>query len=238
MKKLICTILILGFVGLILYSGYQLWLIQANYKEEADLHSAVLEYRPQEKDDEPINQSVIDLQAKYPDAIGWLTIPNTNIDYPFVQGKDNDYYLRRDINGSYALAGTLFLDYRCEKNFTSQNTIIYGHHMKNGSMFGTLKGFSDKAFFDKNRHGTICLPHDTLTLEFFAFLVIDPILKTEIYSPSPDSSFIEFIQQNARHYRDIGLTEADRIVTLSTCAYEFDNARYVVLGVLRADHQP
>jgi len=235
MKKLICIILALGFVGLILYSGYQLWLIQIDYKGEADLHSAVLEYKPQ-NDDEPGNQSVIDLLAKYPDTIGWLTIPNTSIDYPFVQSNDNDYYLRRDINSSYALAGTLFLDYRCEKDFTSRNTIIYGHHMKNGSMFGTLKAFADKVFFDENRHGTIYLPHETLTLEFFAFLMIDPATESEIYNPMPSDVHLDYLQQNARHYRDIGLAEGDRIVTLSTCAYEFDGARYVVLGVLGADH--
>jgi len=230
MKKLICTILALGFVGLILYSGYQLWLIQADYKEEADLHSAVMEYRPQEKDDEPINQSVIDLLTNYPDAIGWLTVPNTKIDYPFVQGKDNDYYLRRDINGGYALAGTLFLDYRCEKDFTSRNTIIYGHHMKNGSMLGTLKGFTDKDFFDSNTHGYIYLPHDTLTLEFFAYLVIDPATEKEIYNPMPSGDFLDYVKQNARHYRAVSLTGDDRLVTLSTCAYEFDNARMVLLA--------
>jgi len=212
------------------YSGYRILLIQADYKREADMHSGVMDYKPDPVSNETVNQGVIDLQAKYPDAVGWLTVPNTNIDYPFVQGKDNDYYLRRDLNGDHAVAGTIFIDYRCEKDFTSQNTIIYGHHMKNGSMFGTLKAFNDKDFFEVNRHGTIYLPYETLTLEFFAYLIIDPATEKEIYNPALSDTFFDYIKQNARHYRDVDLMDGDRIVTLSTCAYEFENARMALLA--------
>jgi sortase B len=101
--------------------------------------------------------------------------------------------------------------------------------MKNGSMFGTLKSFADKDFFETNRYGTIYLPDATLTLEFFAYMVVKST-DTEIYSISPSESYFDYIRQNARQYRDIGLTDSDRIVTLSTCAYEFDNARMVLLA--------
>jgi sortase B len=210
-----------------IYSGYRLWLIQADYKQEADLHGEVMEYRPRE--DEPANQSVIDLRAKYPDVVGWLSVPGTNIDYPFAQSEDNDYYLRRDLNGDYALAGTLFMDYRCQPDFTSRNTVIYGHHMKNGSMFGALKAFSDKTFFDAHQRGTVYLPYETLTLEFFAYLVIQSD-DSIIYSTAPGGDYIAYVKQNARQYRDVGLTDGDRVVTLSSCAYEFDGARMVLLA--------
>jgi len=216
---------------MIAYGGYRIWGIQADYREEEQLHGAVTEYKPQPTD-ETINQSVINLRAKYPDAIGWMTVPGTNIDYPFVQSKDNDFYLRRDINGNYAVAGTIFMDHRCEKGFASRNTILYGHHMKNGSMFGTLKSFADKAFFDENKQSTIYLPYETLTLEFFAYLVIDPTTETNIYNTELNGSYFDYVKQNARHYRDIDLSDDDRIVTLSTCAYEFENARMVLLAVI------
>jgi len=177
-----------------------------------------------------INQNVVDLQAQYPDAVGWLAVPNTKIDYPFVQGGDNDYYLHRDINGDYALAGTIFIDYRCVGDFTSQNIILYGHHMKNGSMFGTLKAFAQKSFFDKNTHGVIYLPYCTLTLEFFAYMVINPDTEKELYKVILSDTYFDYVKRNARHYRDIGLAQGDRIVTLSTCAYEFDNARMMLLA--------
>ena len=101
--------------------------------------------------------------------------------------------------------------------------------MKNGSMFGTLKAFADRQFFEANTHGTIFLPRETLTLEFFAYLVVKST-DEEIYSIDPGESYFEHIKRCARQYRDIGLSREDKIVTLSTCAYEFDDARMVLLA--------
>ena len=213
--------------ALAIFSGWKLWGAMRDYKNEADMHDAVMEFKPLE--DAIVNQSVIDLQAKYPDVAGWLTVPGTKIDYPFVQSGDNDYYLRRDLDGKYAVAGTLFMDCRCAPEFSAQNTIIYGHHMKNGSMFGTLKAFADKEFFEQNTSGTIFLPHETLTLEIFAYLVVKHT-DSEIYSVDLSGDYFEHVRQNARHYRELALTENDRIVTLSTCSYEFQNARTVLLA--------
>jgi len=227
MKKILFSVLALAFAALMAYSGWRAWQAYGDYRAEAEMHGAVMEYKP--RDGGTANQSVIDLQAKYPDVIGWLAVPGTNIDYPFVQSKDNDYYLRRDLNGDHAMAGTLFLDCRCARDFSSQNTIIYGHHMKNGSMFGTLKTFDDKAFFDENKRGTIYLPYETLSLDFFAYLVVKST-DVQIYSADFSEGYFEYVRQNARQYRDIGLTGRERIVTLSTCAYEFDGARMVLLA--------
>jgi sortase B len=233
MKRVIIAVLSLCFVAVIIYSGYRIWDINADYAHEKRIHEIVLEYKPGEPEylaeEVIVNQSVIDLQALYPDAVGWLTIPNTKIDYPFVWYTDNEYYLRRDIDGNYAYAGTLFVDCVCEKDLSSQNTIIYGHHMNNESMFGSLNYFNDKAFFDQNQSGTIFLPHDILSLEIFAYMIVEP-LDNEIYNTVPGDGFSDYVKQNARHYRDIGLSRSDRIVTLSTCAYEFNNARMVLLA--------
>ena len=228
-KSILCCALALVFIAIIAYSGYRIAEIQANYKKEADMHHAAMVYKPEPTPDH-VNQSIIDLQAEHPDVAGWITIPNTGIDYPFVWYQDNDYYLRRNLNGDYALAGTVFMDFRCQKDFTSQNTILYGHHMKNGSMFGTLKAFGDKDFFDENRRGTIYLPRETLTLTFFAYMLVNSSTEKEIYNAALSDGYFDYVKKNARHYRDLGLTESDRMVTLSTCAYEFDNARMVLLG--------
>ena len=231
MKKNALRLLALCFAVLLAYSGYRVWGIGANYREEAEMHGAVLEFKPEP--DSTDDQSLTDLQAKYPDAVGWLTVPNTGIDYPFVWYGDNEYYLRRDLNGEHATAGTLFMDFRCKRDFSSGNTILYGHNMKNGSMFGTLKAFADKAFFDGTPTGAICLPQRTITLEFFAYLIVkstDP----ELYSADPSGAYLDYIRQNARQYRDIGVARGDRIVTLSTCSREFDDARGVLVARIAA----
>jgi len=228
-KTALCCALVLIFLAVIAYSGYRIAGIQADYRQEAAMRREVIAYRPEPMPD-TVNQSVIDLQAEYPDVAGWVSVPNTGIDYPFVWYRDNDYYLRRDLNGDHAMAGTIFMDFRCNKDFTSRNTVLYGHHMKNGSMFGTLKAFGDESFFNENGHGTIYLPQETLTLTFFAYMVINPGIEKEIYNASLSDTYFDYVKQNARHYRDVELTESDRIVTLSTCAYEFDNARMVLLG--------
>jgi len=236
-KRLIKILLSVLLLGIMLFSAYQLYQIYRDYAAEKAIHDMVLEYKPElpapsETEEPVINQSVIDLQAQYPDAVGWLTIPNTNIDYPFVWYSDNAFYLRRDLEKKYAQAGTLFMETRCNRDFSSQNTIIYGHHMKNDSMFGTIKRFNNKDFFDNNQTGTIFLANQTLEFEIFAFVVVKATDK-EIYKTDFDetgnAAFMEYIKENARHFRETPLGETDRFVTLSTCSYEFNNARMVLI---------
>ena len=225
MKRTLLSALALCFAALAVYSGYRAWNAYGDYRAEARIHGAVMEYKPV---GEAVNQGVIDLRTKYPDAVGWLTVPGTRIDYPFVQAADNDYYLRRDLNGDDAQAGTLFLDCRCD-GMASPNTIIYGHNMKNGSMFGTLKAFADEAFFEEHTQGTIYLPRETLILEFFAYMVVKST-DAEIYGVERGEGYLNYVRQGARHFRDAGLAQGDRVVTLSTCSYEFNNARMVLLA--------
>ena len=232
MKKNMLRLLAVCLAAVMVYSGYRVWKAYGDYRAEAKAHHAVLEYKPDPRDGEIANQSIIDLQAQYPDVIGWLTVPGTKIDYPFVRSRDNDDYLRRDLNGEYAPAGTLFMDCRCAPDLSSRNTIIYGHNMRNGSMFGTLKAFADKDFFEANPSGAIYLPHDTLALEFFAYMVVKNTDET-VYSADCDGNYFEYIERSARNYRDIGLAGGDKIVTLSTCSYEFNNARMALLARAR-----
>ena len=234
---IMCGILAISFVAIIAYSGSQLKGIKAVYAEEAEIHQRVLEFQPDGRPNQidapdtkaAANQSVISLREEYPNSVGWLIIENTDVNYPFVQYTDNEYYLYRDINGKPAQAGTIFVDYRCEKNFASQNTIIYGHHMKNKSVFGSLSSFADQSFFNENRRGMVYLPYETLTLEFFAYMIVSPEDK-EIYNISFNDNYFDYVKQNALNYRAVEPVNAGRIVTLSTCAYEFDNARMVLLA--------
>lgn len=226
------TLVVLTLGAALVFSGYQIGKSSLDYENEAEVHDKLLEYKPKptDKAEEIVNQSVVDLKERYPDTAGWITIPNTAVDYPFVWYRDNDYYLRRDLDGKYLFAGTLFMDYRCEKDFTSENTIIYGHHMKNESMFGPLRHFNNKEFFQANPQAIIYLPNNTLTLEFFAYMVINPDTELEIYNINRSENYLDYVKKKARHYRNVKLEREDKVVTLSSCAYEFENARMVLLA--------
>ena len=255
--RLILRCVIIVLVAVIGYSGFKLQDIRQEYTREAEMHSRLLQYRPQptmhvtsasltpstefaELPEQPtqlvVNQSLIDLQAVYPDIVGWLTIPNTQIDYPFVQSHDNDFYLRRDLDQNVAQAGTIFMDYRNNSDFSDFNTIIFGHNMRNGSMFGTIKNFNDQTFFDTNRTGTIFLANEIYEIEIMAFAVIKPddriIYNPNIATKEDKLIFLEYVKGTARYYKDISVTATDRIVTFSTCSYEFNDARMVIIGKL------
>ena len=250
------AILAIALVALIGISGYCVLKTQGVYASEASSHEAYMQFKPEmlgnalgagtnalepkgeEVKQVVVNQNIVDLQVQNEDVVGWITVPHTGIDYPFVQAADNGTYLHKNLYGEKAAAGTIFMDYRNSKDFSDVNTILYGHHMKNGSMFASLKRFAEKDFFASNQKGTIFLADRTLAIEFFAYLIV----KTDdnvIYA-IPDSSeltiYMDYIKNNAKNYREIGVGPEDRIVTLSTCSYEFNSARMVLLGKLIQEH--
>lgn len=252
MKYVLLLGLALILVAVISYSGYRLRLVSKENAKEARVHNWLMGYHPQKQRRTAVsagsggpvptgteaNQSIVDLQAERPDVVGWLTVPNTNMDYPFVQGVDNNQYLHLDLEDRRSAAGTIFMDFRNSPEFTDFHTILYGHNMRNGSMFGTLKNFNDRAFFETNRVGSIVLANKTYKIEFMAFAILAPS-DTGIYTPTIETDtdkkkFLDYVDSIARYYREIDVTTNDRIVTLSTCNYEFSDARMVLVGRLVA----
>ena len=266
MKKIIFLSAVIALFAVISYSGYQLWDIRQNTVQEAEVHRWLLQYHPLSQStaaasastaasaeyyaEEPaamaaadtasaqqvVNQSIVDLQAERPGVVGWLTVPNTRIDYPFAQGADNAHYLHLDLNGRWSAAGTIFMDFRNSRELLDFHTIIYGHHMRNGSMFGTLQQFDNRAFFEHNRTGTIFLADARYEIEFMAFAVIQPddavIYNPRLGADADKFAFLDHVRSLARYYRDVGATVDDRVITLSTCNYEFHDARMVLIGRL------
>jgi len=250
MRKFIRWALTLVLVGVIAYSGYQIYTILHEYNKADVMQNDMMVYKPPQPpsgtpapvaDGTPaptpaptpiVNQSIIDAQRDINgDIVGWLTVPGTRVDYLFVQAEDNDFYLHRDLNKNYAYAGSIFMDCRNSADFSDFNTILYGHHMKNGSMFHNLQEFQEDDFFAAYQTGFIYLPYRNLTLEIFAYMVIEADDQM-IYTTQPESfdGFVSYVKREARQYRDPGLTPDDRIVTLSTCGYEYEGARIVLLA--------
>lgn len=205
------------------------------YEEAEDVRSGLLALKPAEE-----SPTLDELIAVNPDVRAWVTLDGTKVDYPVMQGEDNYEYLRTDVYGEYSLAGSLFLDSRCDGGFGSAYSLVYGHHMANGSMLGSLDGYADAAFFDEHRTGTLVLPDQTYGLEVLAFLptnagdadVFDPTRWVE-----DASGLLDRIEAGAAQADEGLLAEARldpdvRLLALTTCASESEDARTAVICVM------
>ena len=124
---------ILVIVAAMVYSLYSIWDNNSIYQAALDISQRILREKP--NDDQP---SFDELQKINPDVCAWLTMNGTRIDGPIVQGENNEEYLNKDVYGEYSLAGTLFLDTRCSRDFGDFSGLVYGHHMEKHAMFGDL----------------------------------------------------------------------------------------------------
>lgn len=179
------------------------------------------------------------LMAENPDVCAWLTIDNTNIDYPVVQGKDNFEYLSRDVKGESAASGSIFLDAACDRTFHEPYEVIMGHHMARSKMFGDLDLFLEKDFFNKNRTGTLLLPDRTLDLEIVAVLTADAYDGTIFGTPAGQdrmSTLVDYIGTHARYQRSGQYGESDQLIALSTCASSGTNDRTVLMCKVAGEH--
>ena len=153
------------------YGGYALW---DTYQIEQTASAEKFQtYRPDTGQD-----SFDSLKKENPEVIGWITVPDTEIDYPIVQAADNSKYLNTDVKGEFALCGSIFLDYRNASDFSDVNSVIYGHYMQKESMFGDLKLFADEEFFQTHCYGELYFNGQWHTLELFSFCEVDAYQKT------------------------------------------------------------
>lgn len=194
------------------------------------------EDQPPKEIEPPIAIDFDALLDRNKDVIGWLYCPDTVINHPVVQGENNDQYLRKDLDGKYLVSGTLFADYQNDTLTEDANYIIYGHNMKNGTMFSILAEYKQQSYYDQHPIMYYLTPDGNYKLELFAGLVVKR--DDKIYLPNQsEEGFAELIDKyraKSTFKTDVELEYNDTIVTLSTCSYEFDNARYIVIGRLTA----
>ena len=176
--------------------------------------------------------SVKRLKADYPDAAGWLTVPGTRIDYPVVQSKDNEYYLRRGMDGKYLYAGTPFLDSNCQKDLSCSNTIIYGHNLNNGKMFSDLTRYKNRGFAEQHEKLYFCTDTEIITAHVITCVTVDPAKCPWLYDPEPYSDYPVLLKAAAPYLlKDpTALPSGARLLTLSTCDYSFDGARTLLIA--------
>lgn len=195
----------------------------------------IIEEEPERLEGEAVNPSILELQEVNQDVVGWVTIPGTQVDYYFLWAKDYETYYRTDINGQYSYAGSIFMDYRCDMNLRGAKTILYGHNMKNNSMFGSLANYKSRSFFTKNKKAHINLPYYNLELELVSCMVVkayDPVVFGVKEQNVVEEDFIKALKKNNVHgkkYVPKDLSVEDRFVLFSTCNYETKEARTVVV---------
>ncbi|MDD3866199.1 MAG: class B sortase [Eubacteriales bacterium] len=165
------------------------------------------------------------------DVIGWIIIPGTMIDYPVVQGDDNKWYLDHDLYGEEDKAGTVFMDYRMTLDGKDRHQILYGHHLRQGTMFTDLMKYKNADFFQKNRRIILDRLDGREVWEIFSVYVTSVdfyYIETRFSDDQAWLDFIKTIQDRSMHDTSVELSAGDQVLTLSTCTYEFDNARFAV----------
>lgn len=175
------------------------------------------------------------LQTVNDEAAAWLICEDTVINYPVVQGTDNSYYLRHLLDGTWNNVGCLFIDCNNSPGFADHNTVIYGHNMSDKSMFASLMEYKNQDFYDEHPQMILLTPEGNYTIDLFAGYVTDLRSDSWTLNFSDYSSFEQWIQnakEKSTFKSSVEVSTSDRFVTLSTCTYEFDNARYVVVGKL------
>ena len=174
-------------------------------------------------------------------VVGWITIDGTHIDFPVCQAEDNDFYLHNGFDGKYNNElGCPFLDYRCEGDFSGFNSIVYGHNMKGQRMFADIALFKDQQYLQLHSEGVLTLKDGEHTVRFFAYMNVPdtaPAYHAVFVSAAEREDYIDYIFSEAVHTSGQtadGLKEIDdlHLLLLSTCTYEFTDARGILIGVI------
>lgn len=171
-----------------------------------------------------------------PDTIAWLFIPGTKIDFPIVQTDNNEYYLKYSFTRETPSNGVPFLDYRCESDFNGFNSIIYGHNISRDRMFSGLLKFKQDTYFNEHNTAVLKMKTGDRRVRFFACLVTNStsdIYQVVFLTDKEKEEYINIIKSNAVVWDDSVKIHLDsNMILLSTCSYDFDEARTVVVGIL------
>lgn len=232
--RIVSTLAAVLILLMLLYGGYSLW-DTAMVFGGAFVSNDLLQFKPVSTDPDS-NPTLAELQQINPDCIAWLTVDDTHIDYPVVQGEDNMEYINTDVYGEFALSGAIFLDSTNARDFSEPYNLVYGHHMDNGAMFGDVVEFINQAYFDAHPTGTLYLPDATYSIPIFACMQTDAF-DSVIFTPADQtngdvSGLLDYIRAHALCSRDIGVTGSDRIIGLSTCSEAETNGRVILFGRL------
>lgn len=161
------------------------------------------------------------------DAIGWISISNTEIDYPVVRADDNDYYLSHNVNKEKSVRGSIFMDWQNRKN--DSHIILYGHNMKDGSMLGNMKRYEYEEYFDSRSIIEFNMYGELSRWEIFSVAFVDNKPLRVLFEDTTDYyEYISNMKEESIYDTGVDIIESDRVLTLSTCSSQFQDARLVL----------
>ena len=249
MKRKLAAVILLLLIGAGVYCGYRYYHYDVLPEKQLDeAHDAQIEQFERVKPvvtspavSEPVQNPLAPAEEVNSGVVGWIAIPRTHIDYPICQAEDNDFYLHHGFDGELNNElGCPFLDYRCERDFCGFNSIVYGHHMTRQRMFADIALFKNKAYLQSHPEGTLTLNDGAHNVRFFAYMTVmstAPAYHAVFVSDSERAEYIDYIFSDAVY--STGYTaealkqEKDlHLLLLSTCTYEFEDARGILLGVI------
>lgn len=224
------NVIMLCLAAIVVVSGWRIYSIMHDYKVNSDIYKKIAELAQPAGWNGDIDFDA--LRKVNPDIVGWVYYESTNINYPIVMGSDNDYYLHITFEGTWSVGGTLFVDAITEKPFKQFNTIVYGHHMQDGSMFGDIKNLKDPDYCREHPQLELITPEGKFHLKICAFLnqpSDSAIYTTNFHDRDDMQSYIDTMESHSLYTTGEKMTPDDRLVILSTCAYEYQDARYMVV---------
>jgi sortase B len=234
--RILTGVLALLLVLAILYSGYALWDTYMIYKSAA-VDSELLKYKPNTDNGDAPNPTLSELQEINPDVCAWLTVDDTNIDYPVVQGKTNLEYINKDVYGEYSLSGSVFLDCRNTNDFSDSYSLLYAHHMEGKVMFGELPEFQKAEYFQTHTSGTLSTLNRNYSIAWFACIYTDAYddyifqINGANMTQEKKEKLLSYLKEKAVQYRELeNLTSDDQLLALSTCSDMTTNGRVVLFG--------
>ena len=249
--RILLTVLCLVFLSVFAFSGYKLYSIMHEYNTAKRMYNGLSgEFVTQAADEEPappqtqapekeepreVSPISVDfdaLLAQSEDVVGWLYCADTVINYPVVQGEDNDFYLYRFIDGTYNGSGSLFVDFRCTGDFSGELSVIYGHHMQNGTMLASICNYGKQEYYDAHPVLYLNTPTQNYRVEPFSGFITAADSKAYTWDFASDEEYAAYLERMKGFSDfdcDVEMGVDDRMIMLSTCTYEYDNARFVLM---------
>ncbi len=225
------NVIIVCLALIMLVSGYKVFTIVRGYSQQQKTYESISDEAQGGNSSLDINFDA--LRKINPDIVGWIYYEDSPINYPIVKGSDNDKYLYTLFDESVGGCGTLFADAETDAPFEQFNTIVYGHHMRDGSMFARLDRLKDPDYVREHPRMELITPEGKYHLEIWAFLhqPSDSKLYTNNISDKAEcADYLNMLQGLSEYVTSVEVTPEDRIVELSTCAFEYQEARYVVVA--------